>query len=191
METALSALFQQNGGYLRTKDFKGNRQLFNCLNHWLKTGQVEKIKAGLYRDVHFPQKPEWEEIALIIPGGVFCLFSAWQLHNLSTHVSSVFHLAVPHKAKITLPEYPPVKLYHWTQIFLEIGMEKKEGFSVYDKEKSVCDAIRFRNKVGLDITGEVVKNYLKQKDRNLDKLIHYAGLLKVEKQLNQYLSVLI
>jgi predicted transcriptional regulator of viral defense system len=191
MGTTLSNLSLTNNGYIRTKDFGRNRQLFIDLKVWMEAGKLEKIKPGLYRNVSFSQKQDWEEVSLIVPKGIFCLFSAWQLHGLTTHISSDFHLAIPHKAKITLPEYPPVKLYHWTQVFQETGIEKKEGFSVYDKEKSVCDAIRFRNKVGLDITGEVVKNYLKQKDRNLDKLLHYAGLLKVEKQLNQYLSVLI
>ena len=62
---------------------------------------------------------------------------------------------------------------------------------VYDREKAVCDAIRHRNKVGVDIAAEVIKNYMKQKDRNLDKLLHYANMLKAEEQLQQYLSVLL
>ena len=191
MEETLFDLFRKNKGYVQTKSFGRNRQLFNHLKDLVTSGKVEKIKPGLYRDVDFPQKEEWEEVALIVPKGIFCLFSAWQIHDLTTHISSIFHLAVPHKAKIALPEYPPIKLYHWTEPYLETGVENKKGFHVYDKEKSVCDAIRFRNKVGLDITAEVVKNYLKQKDRNLDKLLHYAKILKVEKQLNNYLTVLI
>lgn len=191
METALTPLFKQNGGYIRTKDFAGNRQLFNCLKKQVLAGSVEKIKPGLYRDIHFPQKQDWEEVALIVPKGIFCLFSAWQIHELSTHVSSVFHLAVAHKAKVKLPDYPPIKLYHWTEPYLKTGVEIKKGFMVYDREKAVCDAIRHRNKVGVDIAAEVIKNYLKQKDRNLDKLLHYAGILKAEEQLQQYLSVLL
>lgn len=191
MEETLTDLFRKNKGYVQTKDFGRNRQIFSRLKDMVESGKVEKIKSGLYRDMAYSQKEEWEEVAMIVPKGIFCLFSAWQIHELTTHISSVFHLAIPHKARIALPAYPPIKLYHWSERYLETGVENRTEFLLYDKEKSVCDAVRFRNKVGLDITAEVVKNYLKQKDRNLDKLLHYAKILKVEKHLNNYLTVLI
>jgi predicted transcriptional regulator of viral defense system len=191
MKATLTQLCRTNHGYIRTKDFGRNRQLFSELKVWVEAGKVEKIKPGLYRNVAFPQKLEWEEVALIVPKGIFCLFSAWQIHELSTQIPSDFHLAVPHKLKMSLPEYPPIHLYHWTETYLKTGIEQKDGFLVYDREKSVCDAIRFRNKVGLDITAEVVKNYLKLKNRNMDKLLQYARELRVEKQLLNYLAVLI
>ena len=62
---------------------------------------------------------------------------------------------------------------------------------IYDLEKSVCDAVKFRNKVGKDILNEVLNEYLKRKDRNLEKLIQYAKLLRVEKALKDYLDVLL
>ena len=62
---------------------------------------------------------------------------------------------------------------------------------IYDKEKSVCDAIRFRNKVGKDVEKEVLKNYLKERGRNIDKLLRFARLLRVEEQMKTYLSILL
>jgi hypothetical protein len=61
----------------------------------------------------------------------------------------------------------------------------------YVIEKSVCDAVRFRNKVGIDIASEVLGNYLKLSDRNLDLLIKYSGKMRIENRLMQYLEVLI
>jgi len=54
------------------------------------------------------------------------------------------------------------------------------SIKIYDLEKSVCDAVRFRNRIGLDITIEVVKNYVGRKDRDLNKLINYARQLRIE-----------
>jgi len=55
----------------------------------------------------------------------------------------------------------------------------------------VCDAIRYRNKVGIDITSEVLRNYLKRKDRNLDKLMKYAENMRIATVLNQYLTMML
>ena len=57
--------------------------------------------------------------------------------------------------------------------------------------RSVCDAIRYRNKVGADVCAEVVRNYLNRSERNVSKLIEYANKLRIKKTLNNYLEVLL
>ena len=58
---------------------------------------------------------------------------------------------------------------------------QQDGIKIYDIEKSVCDAVRFRNKVGMDVALEVVKNYVKNtQQRNFDKLIKYARQMRIE-----------
>ena len=66
-----------------------------------------------------------------------------------------------------------------------------DGFNIrlYDVERCVCDAIKFRNKVGMDICSEIINNYLERPDRNLSKLMDYARRLRVGKILEQYLQV--
>lgn len=66
-----------------------------------------------------------------------------------------------------------------------------DGFNIrlYDVERCVCDAVKFRNKVGMDICSEIINNYLKRPDRNLSKLMDYARRLRVGKILEQYLQV--
>ena len=66
-----------------------------------------------------------------------------------------------------------------------------DGFNIrlYDVERCVCDAIKFRNKVGMDVCSEMINNYLERPDRNLSKLMDYARKLRVGKILEQYLQV--
>lgn len=94
-----------------------------------------------------------------------------------------------------LPDYPPIKLYYWDKRFYETGIIETtyngEQLKIYDIEKSVCDAIRYRNKVGIDITSEVLRDYLKRKDRNLDKLMKYAENMRIATVLNQYLTMML
>jgi hypothetical protein len=82
-------------------------------------------------------------------------------------------------------------LYHWTKEYYELGIttEKIYDFTVkiYDIEKSVCDAVKFRNKVGVDITIEVVRNYVRSKDRNFDKLTKYARQMRIENIMQSFI----
>jgi hypothetical protein len=66
-----------------------------------------------------------------------------------------------------------------------------DGFNIrlYDVERCVCDAIKFRNKVGMDVCSEIINNYLERPDRNLSKLMDYARRLRVGKIIEQYLQV--
>lgn len=99
------------------------------------------------------------------------------------------------KSKAFLPDYPPIKVYYWSEKYWSIGItEVKIGntlVSIYEKEKSVCDAIRYRNKIGKDVEKEVLKTYLKEKGRNIEKLLRYARILRVEEQMETYLSILL
>lgn len=70
------------------------------------------------------------------------------------------------------------------------GREYDENL-MYDLEKTVCDVMRLRNKIGLDIAKEVMRNYLTRKDRDLVKLLQYARILRVESTAKTYLQILL
>lgn len=129
----------------------------------------------------------------IVPGSVLCLYSAWSHYQLTTQIPQEYCLAVKRGRKIVLPDYPPIALYHWSDTAFSLGITETEieGFNIkiYDIEKCVCDAVKFRNKIGIDVCTEIVKEYLKRKDRNIDKLMKYASLLRVAKTLSTYLQI--
>ena len=62
---------------------------------------------------------------------------------------------------------------------------------IYDLERSVCDVVRFRNKVGLDVMTEVLRAYLKRKDRNISRLTEYAKKMRIGTSMTQYLNVMV
>lgn len=188
-------IFGRNKGYARTKDIRDAGLHHYYLDRLVKEGQLVKIKRGLYRLDSVNVDDELEEVCQIISDGVICLFSAWNYYQLSDFVPPEYHMAIKKSQKIVLPVYPPIKLYYWTEKYWGIGITEtivgNTTVKIYEKEKSVCDAIRFRNKIGRDVEKEVLKNYLKEKDRNIDKLIRFARLLRVEEQMKTYLSILL
>lgn len=155
-------------------------------------GDLMRVRHGVYAtpEAMFSNMTDVEKI---VPGGVVCLYNAWAYYHLSTVVPPAFCIAIASKRKVVLPQFLTVNLYYWKPENLEFGIVEAEisGFHVRitDMERSVCDAIKYRNKLGLDVCAEVVRNYLKKENRNLSLLSDYAKRLRVFNTLKQYLEI--
>ena len=86
-----------------------------------------------------------------------------------------------------------MEIHYYTDKVLNVGVSQMtiDGFSVnvYDVEKCVCDAVKFRNKVGMDVCSEIINNYLERPERNISRLMDYARILRVSATLEKYLEV--
>lgn len=187
-------LFKQKKGIIKLQDLlKIDVNKYHLLK-LVETGKVERLKHGIYKLTDY-QTNEYFEIKNIVPNGIICLFSAWNYYELTTYMPHEFHVAIEKKSKIKLPDYPPIKLYYWDNNSLKTGIKTvkidNSKIMIFDIEKSVCDAIKFRNKIGKDILNEILTEYLKRNDKNLDLLIKYSKVLRVEKILKNYLDVLL
>ena len=91
--------------------------------------------------------------------------TALSFYELTTWNPSETHIAIQRGRKVVLPDYPPIKLYHITTNILTLGRtevkaESGQMIAIYDRERVVCDAVRYRNKIGIDIMKEVLKSIL-------------------------------
>ncbi len=180
--------FKQHNGWLKSKEFNYQPQVYAILNGMIEAGEVQKVKNGLYQYLSQGNYNELENVAKIYPNAVLCLFSAWHYYELSTTVPFQHHLAFEHKANPQLKEYPPVKPYYWSKTQFELGIVQQQNINIYDLEKCVCDAVKFRNKIGEEITMEVLKNYMFSKTRNIEKLMQYAKQMRIEKIISPLLK---
>lgn len=155
-------------------------------------GEVIRIRQGVYAE---PTSiiNTMIDVEKIIPNGVVCLYNAWEYHRLCTKVPPAFCIAIDAKRKVSIPTTIPINLYYWKKENFNFGIEEKElcGYKIRitDLERSVCDAIKYRNKIGMDICTEVVKSYLRKKERNISRLTAYAKKLRVSNILNNYLEI--
>ena len=157
-----------------------------------RDGDMVRIKRGVYATTE-QLANTMVDVEAIVPGGVLCLFSAWNVHGLTTSLPQVYHIAVRRGRKVTLPVFPKLELHHITDTMFDIGVEDQiiSGYrvSIYNKERCVCDAVKYRNKVGMDVCAEVVNSYLALPDRNLSLLFDYADKLRVRRILEQYIAL--
>ncbi|MDR2232122.1 MAG: hypothetical protein LBE56_03245 [Tannerella sp.] len=159
----------------------------------IKSGEVERIKSGVYHYNSDSYDSAMVDVGKIVPDGILCMYSTWRHYELSVQIPQCFHVAIEKSRKIVLPDFPIIKLYYWKQDYYKLGIETQtiDGFNVkiYDLEKSVCDAVKFRNKIGMETTAEIIQNYLKRDEHNFTKLMLYAKIMRIEKIMRTYIEI--
>lgn len=170
-----------------------DKSTYNYLLKLVEEGTVARVKRGVYYYENAAFDNTMIDIEKIVPYGVLCLYSAWAYYELSVQIPQSFNIAIEKKRKIQLPEYPPITLYYWIREYQELGVVKQDigGYKVriYNLEKSVCDAVKYRAKIGTEVMSEILKNYLKRKDRNFSLLMSYAKKMRIENILKTYLEI--
>ena len=165
---------------------------YRRLLHAVREGNVTRLKRGVYA-AEDALANTMIDVDKVVPGGVLCLYSAWEYYKMTTQIPSAYFIAIDRDRKVVIPEFPVIQLVFQTRQILSIGstFANIQGFhvSIYNKERSVCDAIKYRNKVGLDVMAEVLSSYLKSSDRNIELLRTYAEKLRVLSTLRRYLEV--
>lgn len=181
---------QKSGGFIKANEVK-TRGEYEQLRRATEEGTLLRLRNGVYAETTALAN-NMIDVERIVPGGVLCLYSAFAHYGLSTQVPSSFCIAIEAKRKLRLPDYPIIDLYYWKKENLEFGITQKDlsGYVVRitDLERTVCDAVKYRNKIGLDVCGEVIDNYLKMDTRNISLLNEYASRLRLRTILTKYLE---
>jgi predicted transcriptional regulator of viral defense system len=158
----------------------------------VKDGELIKVRNGVYATVD-NLAAGMIDIEAIVPGGILCLYSAWHYYGMTTQIPDAFYVAIERKRKIMLPEILDINLVYQSAPLLNIGKTTAtiEGIEVeiYDKERCLCDAIKYRNKIGIDVMAEILNSYLSSDNRNISRLSAYAKQLRVFNILSNYLNV--
>ncbi len=181
-----------SGGIIRAKELSSRQ--YHILLDMVTAGSINRIGRGLYATDEALANTIYD-VDKLIPGGIVCAFTAWAFYGLTTQIPTTLCVAVARGRKITLPDYPPITLYHQSAQQLQIGKSiaaiNGKEIEIFDMERSVCDAIKYRNKIGMDVCSEILKAYLKKPERNLNKLSQYARKLRVGTSLHKYLEILL
>ena len=167
------------------------------INQLVEQGVLRKLNKKFYKNTDYQgEESDFYYAYAYVPAGVICLMSAAVYYNLTTYRPDSVDVAIERKARVTtLPDWPEVNLYYYTNDRFELGIETiadgKNQFRIYDIEKTVVDIVFYREKVGMEEMKEVLVNYLRRKDRNLNRLIRYAELMKCGDVMKNYLEVLV
>ena len=191
------AVFKQQGGILRTAQALRAGIHPSTLYAMRDFGTLEVVSRGVFRLVGSEPlgNPDLVTVATRVPSGVVCLISALAFHEITTQIPHEVHVALQRGAKLPRLEYPPIKIYWFKDQAFTAGVEthKLDGVDIriYSPEKTLADCFKFRNKVGLDTAVEAVRFYRERRSVNVDALMRYAAMCRVEKVMRPYLEAIL
>ncbi|MBR4343252.1 MAG: hypothetical protein IKP88_11240 [Lachnospiraceae bacterium] len=163
----------------------------------ISEGKLIKLNKCFYENTAYNgEESDFYYAEAYAPKGVICLLSAAVYYQLTTFIPDAVDVAIQRKAKIsTMPEWPKMNVHYYTDDRYELGVitvkEGKNEFQIYDMEKTVVDIVFYKEKIGIEETKEILVTYLHRKDRNINRLLKYAELMKCGKTMRQYLEVLV
>lgn len=182
----------QQGGMVRLHG-KSRENAYRRIVRAERDGKLMRVRKGVYA-LPFAFMDAMIDVESVVPGGVVCLYNAWAFYGLTMVSPPTFCIAIDAKRKIVFTQKQLITLYYWNEQSLTLGVEEVEYSShkvrMTNAERSVCDAVRYRNKIGEDLCLEIIRNYLKRPDRKIGLMMEYAKALRVGKILGNYLSIL-
>lgn len=190
-------IFIKNSGILRAATAIDLGVPQHVIYKMVETGELIREAQGIYRlsESEPLGNPDLVQISLRVPRAVICLISALYFHDLTTQIPHQVYFALPRDVKTPKIEYPPIRVFHISEKPYQSGIVEEivDGVKVkiYDREKTVADCFKFREKIGIDIALEALKEYLKQPHSNVSMLMKYAKVNRVEKIMRPYLEALI
>jgi len=196
-EEKIYKVFKAHEGFARTKDILMTGIHHREIKRVRDEGQIIRVKRGLYRLAEIPliSNQGFIDLARAVPGGVICLLSALSYYELTTFSPTIISMAICRGSRRPKIDYPPAEFYHFSKKQFEAGISeikiKSHKIRIYNPEKTICDCFRYRNKLGLDIAKEGLSEYLKRKDRNLERLLKYAEVCRIKSLLQTWLNAMI
>jgi predicted transcriptional regulator of viral defense system len=186
---------QKQGGYARMSELRSAGFQTRDISILCEQGSLEKVKAGLYKLSNSEVTSGYVDVSKAIPEAVIAVVSALSFHGLTTFNPSKVHIAIPHEAKPKEINFPPVEVYYFRKAQYEPGIKKVniQGHDVriYNREKTVCDMFRYRNKLGEDLALEGLQHYLNLSDSNLNELSKYMKMCRVKTVMEPYVKAMI
>lgn len=188
-------IMKNNGGYITTKELNENNINRYFLTKMIEKNQINRISRGYYGLADY-DADEYYKIISMCEKAVFSMNTALYLHKLSDRTPLVFDITVPYYYGGRLRKNKKVNLYFVKNTILDLGkIEVNSPFGmkvkVYDKERTICDIVKNRNNIDMEIFSKAIKNYLRSSDKNLNKLMKYAKELKIEKKIKEYMEMIL
>lgn len=188
-------IMKNNGGYITTKELDENNINRYFLTKMIERKQIKRISRGYYGLADY-DADEYYKIISVSEKAIFSMNTALYLHNLSDRTPLVYDITVPYYYGGSLRNNKNVNLYFVKSSVLNLGkIEMNSPFGmkikVYDKERTICDIVKNRNNMDMEIFSRAIKNYMKSSDKKLNKLMKYSKELKIENKIREYMEVIL
>jgi predicted transcriptional regulator of viral defense system len=180
----------------RSRDLEREGISRSDLRRLTDEGLVERIGHGLYKlpGVVLTEKHSLAQASRLVPRGVVCLLSALRFHELTTQNPPDVWMAIRAKAWRPKPSALRIRLVHMSQPLLEQGVETHDvggvDVRVTSPARTVADCFKFRNKIGIDVAVEALRDFTRRHRGGAHDLSRFARLCRVSRVMQPYLDSL-
>lgn len=186
----------KNQGIIQVRDLRQRGIHPEYLRRLCDKGRLIKLARGQYAlpDTNISEHHSLVVVANAVPGAVVCLASALSFHNISTQMPYQVWIAVERRSATPRIKKPAIRLFRFSGAAYTEGIEKHiiEGVEVkvYNPAKTVADCFKYRNKIGLDVAIEALRDGWQQRRFTMDELWKHAKICRVANVMKPYLETL-
>lgn len=183
-------------GVLRVRDLMEHSIHPEYLRRLAKQGLITKTGHGRYilAKARITENHSLAEVSRWVPHGVICLLTALRFHEIGTQAPFEVWLALDRRAAKPGIETPKIRVVRFSGDSLTEGIEdhKIEGVpvKVYCAAKTVADCFKYRNKVGLDVALEALREGRRDKRFTNDELWRFAKICRVANVMRPYMEAM-
>lgn len=189
--------FAKKNTLVRPQDLKRAGLPRDYLNQLAREGVVIRVGRGLYKwpDSDMGYHQSLIEVAKKAPNGVVALLSALSFHELTTQNPHAVWLAIDRKARQPLIDSVAVRFVYFSAEAMRSGVEVHRlsgvDVKVFCAAKTIADCFKYRNKIGLDVALEALRDGWQKRQFTMDELYQYAKVCRVQNVMRPYLEALV
>jgi predicted transcriptional regulator of viral defense system len=167
------------------------------LTRLVAEGVIERVARGQYRLAGRPitEHHALAVVARAVPRGVICLVSALGFHGIGTQLPAEVWLAIDRRARAPALEYPPLRVVRFSGPAFTDGVEthriEGDAVRVYGVAKTLADLFKYRNRVGLEVTLEALREAWRTRRFTMAEIERFARVCRVERVMRPYLEALV
>lgn len=179
---------------LRPQDVEAVGISRTYLNKLHSEGVLDRPSRGLYvlQNDEPSEQRSLVEACRRVPRGVVCLLSALQFHGLTTQAPFEVWMAINESARLPRVDTPSLRIVRFSGAALTHGVQEHvvEGVTVrvYAPAKTVADCFKYRNKIGIDVAIEALRDCLKRRKATADELWQAAKICRMTNVMRPYLE---
>lgn len=188
-------LFRANNGVVKMSDFTSEGYHNTLMSQLIEKGYVEKIKTGYYEWIGDEPISDAVIIRKLFPEGVVCMESALYLYGYTERTPKMWHVAVSKNGKTSKYsiEYPPIQFYFLIDKYMEIGRSEitfeSHPMAVFDRDRTICDVIRYEKKMDKEVFNYALKAYVKDSRKNIGQMLDYAQEMRIKNKVSNIIGM--
>jgi len=184
-----------NGGYITAKEVRKVNINSTELSRLVKEGILERTARGVYCITDILQD-DYYKVQLKSKNCIYSHTTALYFYDLSDRTPLFYELTVPNGYNGILLKNNNIKLHYVKKDIFELGLTTIESpfgmkIRIYDIERCICDIIKNKKKMDIEIFVKALQRYAKYKNKDLNKLMRYANKMNISEKVREYMEVLL